>query len=785
MSNLFLFLVILSLNIDDLGIWANTKEIEKGLGTAVFVLAFVALRWKERWGKVIIFIGILCFPFLFQQFDVTLPAALAGLLCFAAINGEMRQPFLMKISAIALVLAYFKLGISLSSIMKNSLDWLSSVITSRLTFGIPMGSSLTGWVAFLFSVAIVALTCRPWKSLLKRLGIVIGAYLGVVNVIAWSLVAMPHVGLQLLWLYPVTQWLALFNIFAQDHTRGRNAGVVGRLRSASVLGFAFVACTVFASLYTPQKLPEESTSIALVNAGFLVDFEAEVPTDEPFGYGTAGIMFAMVPDYLDAFGFQVYITPSLKDVVWETTDIVVLVSLNEEFDTSFAEDIAEYVKRGGSLCIVGDHTDIEGTTTVMNVILRRFGITLNNDTADPILHFQGKSWTNALNFKNDLITRAFKDNTDVQVWGGASLSIGPWAKPIVTGKYGFSDAADPLNVGYGARLGNRRLERGERAGDVLLVAVANFGKGRIAVFGDTSPFQHPAISTNWLFLTRLFWWLTAEDIIPHSEIVRLLAYFLGLAAAVLLVLSVRVKTVLVLSLAFLLSLLLADRINAVIGETYDRAILEKIQNERIAIIDTSLQGDLDLSLLSPKSGAGLAYNLMRNGFVAIFADYCDYYREIDPALIFIVAPTKGMSLSYTATLIDFVERGGILFVSAGWERRGLVRHLLAQFDISIQPVMLGPVPWRHPSLLETQEIDSPDFKEAWPIHVLNPENTSVYYAFEEYALVTITKKGTGKLVFIGDSRFFHSDNLEEELRGKPHNVRFFRDLLMTVMKDDA
>lgn len=783
MSNLLLLLIILFLNIDGLGIWSNSIEIQRILAIALFVTAFFTVKlWEEKWGKSVLVIGVLYFLFLPSQFDVALPVSLAGLLTFANAKGRTKRVFSVGIIGIVLVLAYLKLGISLSPALKNSLDWLSSAIASRLTFGTPMGPSLTGWGAFLFSVAVVMLTCKPWKSLLKRLGIVIGAYLGILNIIAWSLVAVPHVGLQLLWLYPVTQWLALFNVFEQSPGQAVGSPVFGFKKSVTPLICTFLVCTIFAGLYPPQKLPESSPKVTLVNTGFLVNFRAEIPTDEPFGYAAAGAPFAMMPDYLDAFGFQVSIAPSLEDIVWEDTDIVVLINLNEEFDHSFTEELSNYVKSGGALCVVGDHTDIEGTTTKMNALLGGMGIQLNDDTADPILHYQGKLWTNALDFRGGIITRGFKDNTDVQIWGGASLSVSLWTSPIVVGKFGFSDAPDPLNVGYGARLGNRRLEKGERAGDVPLVAIATFGSGRIAVFGDTSPFQLPSTATNWLFMARVFWWLASEDIIPHTKIAKFLAYLLGFATAMVLILWKRTGAPLMLSMSFLLAILAGQQINNLFGQTYDKAILERIDGRRVALIDTSFGEQLDLSLLSPNSGAGLAYNLMRCGFVPVFAN-C---RIIRPAMVFIVAPTKEITIAHVGYLADLVQRGGILFLAAGWESRDVTKNLLAEFSLGIEPVMLGPVPWRNPNLPKTLETEGPDFKEAWPIEILNPQTTTVYYTFHhessDYVLVTITKKGEGKFVLISDRKFFFSDNLEGELTGKPENVRFFRRLLAAVME---
>ena len=71
---------------------------------------------------------------------------------------------------------------------------------------------------------------------------------------------------------------------------------------------------------------------------------------------------------------------------------------------------------------------------------------------------------------------------------GASLELSGNAGPLLVGRYAFSDAGIRENV-MGSLLGNYHYDRGERLGDVTLVATATHGRGRVVVWGDTSAFQ--------------------------------------------------------------------------------------------------------------------------------------------------------------------------------------------------------------------------------------------------------------------------------------------------------
>lgn len=170
---------------------------------------------------------------------------------------------------------------------------------------------------------------------------------------------------------------------------------------------------------------------------------------------------------------------------------------------------------------------------------------------------------------------------------------------------------------------------------------------------------------------------------------------------------------------------------------------------------------------------------MRNELIPIFG--C--YRKINPKMIFISAPAKKISDIEASKLAEYVKNGGILIMTTGWNDRNITNSLLKKFEVELQPIMLGPVPWRYFLLPETFEVEGPDFKEAWPVNILDPQISMPFYVFEDHVLITITKKGDGKFILIGDHRFFIDENLEQEQRGIPGNIEFFRKLISEVIQN--
>jgi len=773
---LLLLFILLSLSIDSLGIWANSAEIVRVFSLILFTATFLVLDlWKEGWVKVILTAGSLCIFFV-PYHQIVMPSFLALLILFASSKYKTEETFALKISFITLILAYFELGILFLPVLRNVFSMFVTFITSKVSIATPVGMSLSGWASLLFSLAVIILTCKSWKQIAKTISVALGIHLLVINALAWALTEWPMTALQLLWLYPLGQWFVLSFISSQRLETNERVQDLGFKKAIAPLAPFFVICIIITTLFIPQRVTVDRPIVTLINSGVLVDFKSQIPVQEPFGFGFGGSPFSMLPEYLESFGFKVNIVPSIQDVIWDETDVVVLINFNEEIEPEISIKARNFVTDGGSLCIIGDHTDMEGITRRMNSLTDGMGILLNDDTADPILFHRRKLWRNALQFHNDIRMHDLKDHADIQIWGGASLSLKPWAVPLVSGKYGFQDSADPLNLGFGGRIGDRRLERGEMAGDVVLVASSEFGEGRVLFFGDTSSFQLPGISSSWLFLNRLFWWMVSENSVSHAVPIKLMIYLLGF---LIILLTRRAKAIIVLFAALVIGICVSYVMNASISRSYELELLDRMDTRKIALINTSHAERLDLSVLSPDSGMGLAYNLMRCGLVPIFG--C--YHKIEPRAIFISAPSRQIDDAEATKLIEYVENGGVLFLAAGWDDRNVMDTLLKKFEVEIQPIMMGPVPWRYFLLSETLEIEGPDFKEAWPINILNPQTSVPFYKFEEHVLITITKKGDGKFILIGDHRFLIAENLEQEQRGNPANIELFRNLVLEVIQN--
>jgi hypothetical protein len=141
--------------------------------------------------------------------------------------------------------------------------------------------------------------------------------------------------------------------------------------------------------------------------------------------------------------------------------------------------VVDFVNAGGTLIVLGDHTDVFGLMEGFNSLLDVFGIEFQFDSAYPAR----QGWRGCAVPSSDAVAwRWERDHCGVAI--GALLKLGGNARPLVTGRYAHSDHGFRANA-VGSFLGNYRYDAGEQVGDLALAAVCSSGSGRVIVWGDT------------------------------------------------------------------------------------------------------------------------------------------------------------------------------------------------------------------------------------------------------------------------------------------------------------
>ena len=173
--------------------------------------------------------------------------------------------------------------------------------------------------------------------------------------------------------------------------------------------------------------------------------------------------------------------------------------------------------------------------------------------------------------------------------------------------WGFSDSANASNLGH---LGNRRYEKGEPAGDIVLAAVDRYGKGKVIAFGDTLYIFPRDLPFEFILMNNIFYWLNktidGETIIPP-----IIPLTLGVISFVSLICLIRQRHTLIIALCpiiIILSLLSAGFINE-----YSMGQFTSVGS--VAWIDTSHNNLVSFKGVHDNSINGLFINLIRNGSI--------------------------------------------------------------------------------------------------------------------------------------------------------------------------
>jgi hypothetical protein len=518
----------------------------------------------------------------------------------------------------------------------------------------------------------------------------------------------------------------------------------------------------------------------------------------PGDAGAGAGYFAKLPLYLRGLGYQTRCGGlSRKDL--QGCDVLVLINLPHTFPAECKGDILEFVRAGGGLLCLGDHTGQEDIREPFNHLLGELGIRFNFDSVCPL-----PDWAPGLLQFNPYLyadpapaAGAFQTHA---IGIGASLEVRAPARPVFVGRYGFSDPGNPDNSRQGW-LGNLKYDYGEPLGDLVLAAEVRHGQGKIVVFGDTSTFQTSALCVAHNLAARTFAYL-ASDAPPQGP-----GPYVLLAGAVLLtaVLLRNCAAAPAVAVALLVSLYAAAETQAR-ADSHPGLRWRPEARDELVFIDALHHSSYDLLALPGKGIGGLDTCLLRHNKTALFL-LDDYARLPAAGHLFILAPNKPFTRREVEQLRAFLTEGGRVVIACGFEHREALRAVFEEFGIAIPHLPLGQFyapdvaderrAWGAVAGIVLAGTAGPGarapcpvaacgaysllapplhFRSGWPVDTAGGAD-GLCRAWGRDVVVR-QRVGRGALVVVGDGLFFTEANLEGTRgRYQEGNVRFFKRLL--------
>lgn len=261
----------------------------------------------------------------------------------------------------------------------------------------------------------------------------------------------------------------------------QETGVHRWTKSRLAVTFASLAVTVAVGTIVPRG---ESGSGRILVDEFHSDWAW---TDEPTNteqYGARSTynyaaMFQFLPYYFSA------VDRSYERITKEVLsgyDVFIVKMPTARFDADEHRVIDQFVLDGGGLWLIGDHTNVFGTSDCLNELSRKYGIEFIADSLDEI----DRQHRQVLRRPGLLAHPSVVGVPPMRMETSCSLAVGGDASVVL---YGDDLHADRASYRADNFFGDHKLDTSETYGVFAQMATAESGLGRVVCFSDSTVFS--------------------------------------------------------------------------------------------------------------------------------------------------------------------------------------------------------------------------------------------------------------------------------------------------------
>ena len=380
----------------------------------------------------------------------------------------------------------------------------------------------------------------------------------------------------------------------------------------------------------------------------------------------AGGMYGFLPEYARLFGCDSEVvqkenmadpSPAIPENL-DPDEILVITNLDEPLTPEEFERVWAFVRAGGGLWVLGDHTFIKNGRNHINDLLEPCNILFNNDSAQ----FWPQGWFNSYRIRQGNAFGWLQDPAEnrLSILVGASLALKPPARPLVMGRFGYGDWGTDEETEDKGHLGDFEYQATERMGDLVLVAGEHVGKGKVLVFGDTTSFFNNNLNrSNEILRAALTWfgepaayaWFNGKTL----GVIAFIGVFVLLSVSLLTRGSALPVTLVILAAAAFV----AHRPTGLLP--IDRAV----GRDRLAVFDfshhpyASKHGSMGDALY------GLSISLLRYDMLPVAQNHWNRENLDNARILILNAPRRAFSPRKRKEIMNFMERGGIVLMACG------------------------------------------------------------------------------------------------------------------------
>ena len=451
-------------------------------------------------------------------------------------------------------------------------------------------------------------------------------------------------------------------------------------------------------------------------------------------------------------------------------DAVVIKTPTIRYDKAEIDAVEKFVRQGGGLLLIGDHTNLLGMTTFINQIASMFGIKFNYDASNSLSTSYFSNFSKPLLFGHPVVSRlpAFHFLTS------CTLSVSPAVESVMIGRDLISDRIDYSKPSF---FGDMIPNTDDNFGLFFLSAATRYKQGRVLAFTDSTVFSNFSI-----FLDgHAEFFLHALNYVNHKN--GLINYVNYCFFLLFLFFSIkvyhfwthlnRVAILTTLAIGGALGVVSAGlAVNIINYYLYTEPVI--IRNyDRIAFLKTNYTNFFLPPVLGPyifpveKSFDALYVIPQRYSWVPFVATTLEQ-ATLDSKGIVLINPLNKAPASAIKSIADYIINGGrLLIIKADLEGDKFLSEL------------------KHYLPADSKE-KSTYFEIAEPVQGdLLEKLSSKLKSNISTILVTVTEAGQGRLIVAANSEFFSRDQMGH-VQDKPnpkqqsiYNIAFkiFKDLL--------
>jgi len=442
--------------------------------------------------------------------------------------------------------------------------------------------------------------------------------------------------------------------------------------------------------------------------------------------------------------------------------ILILKCVTEEFKAQEIKEIVEFVKNGGSLFMIGDHTDVYFMNSCLNKVAKHFGMKFEQNS----VYMIDGGWI--VTDKNDAIIHPITHYLDRFIWAtGDSIKLTHPAYPVVLSP--IVSFADYGNYFKDYFFGNGMVDAYDTYGSFCVIAAAEIGKGRVVAFTDSTCFNNYLMYTvgRRELLTGVMQWLErkgAFDPFPILALLVLLATILFIVKHQLAGWGVRYLLILSWLIGLPVGYLIGNAVNSMFYP--EPKLIHPLPKE--ILIDAYHKSTHCLSY--GNSDEFMGENSYDNFLFALgridIPWKINYQKRLthnvlkNSPLVIIVSPTKNFSKQELQDIWVWVKTGGSLWLIEGVNPKTTINQVASLFGMNFRR---DPFPYLN---LSASKLTTPTYVDGG----------KVLFDFLGIPVVSYTKYGKGLVLCFGDDNLFtkkasfaYSLELELELANSLYN----------------